>query len=81
MAKTMIWNENGWNVLQEADPEKHVLEMGCFCKDGIVTEIRCRHNDGEEEIKYTGALKDGYSLPMPLTEFAEAFKKGYIKLK
>ncbi len=80
MAKQIAWNENGWTVLQDANEEKHILEMSCFCKNGVVTEIRSRHNDGEEE-KYTGALKDGYTLPMPLDVFADAFQKGLITLK
>ena len=75
------WNEEGWTILQEADSKNHILEMSCFCEGGVVTEIRCRHNDGEEETKFTGALKDGYSLPMPLDEFKDAFKKGLINLK
>lgn len=74
------WNENGWTVIQEADPVKHILEITCLAEDGIVVEVRKRHNDGEEE-KLTQKLDDTYSLPMSLGEFKTALCKKKIKLK
>ena len=80
MAQSIMWLENGWTVIQEADAEKHILEVSCFAKEGVVTEIRKRHNDGEEE-KLTGDLGGGLSLPMSLEDFKKAWKKKAVKLK
>lgn len=74
------WNENGWTVIQEADPVKHILEITCLAEDGIVVEVRKRHNDGEEE-KFTTKLDNTHSLPMPLDEFKKALRKKEIKFK
>lgn len=78
--KKIEWNENGWTVIQEADPVKHVLEIACLTENGKVIEVRRRHNDGEEE-KLTGKLDDMHSLPMALVFFKKAITKGEIKLK
>ena len=74
------WNENGWTVIQEADPAKHILEITCLAEDGKVVEIRKRHNDGEEE-KLTKKLDDTHTLPIPLAEFKKALSKKEIKFK
>lgn len=74
------WNENGWNVIQEADPVKHILEITCLAEDGKVVEVRKRHNDGEEE-RLTKKLDDTYTLPMSLGEFKKALSKKQIKFK
>ena len=74
------WNENGWTIIQEADPVKHILEIACLAEDGTVIEVRKRHNDGEEE-KLTKKLDDAHSLPMPLKEFKTALRKKEIALK
>ena len=71
-AKEIIWNENGWTTLQSADAKKHIVEISCFAEDGTVTQIRKRHNDGEEE-KITRAIDKDHSLPMPLADLKAAF--------
>ncbi len=69
----IVWNENGWTVLQEADAETHTLEIVCRAENGVVTQVRVRHNDGEEA-KAT-ALKYGKPcLPLALDDF----KKNYL---
>lgn len=78
--KKIEWNENGWTVIQESDPEKHVLEIACLTEDGMVVEVRRRHNDGEEE-KLKNKLDDEHSLPMPFADFKKAITKGTLKLK
>ncbi len=79
--KKISWKENGWTILEEANAEEHLLEMSCLCEDGVVKEIICRHNDGDEENRFTGALKDGYSLPMPFEDFKTAYESGLIKVR
>ena len=74
------WNENGWTVIQEADPVKHILEITCLAENGQVIEVRKRHNDGEEE-KLTKKLDDAHTLPMSLEDFKTALRKKEIKLK
>lgn len=79
MAK-IDWNTNGWTTVQEADPDRHVLEISCRCEDGQVVEVRFRHNDGEEQV--AKVLCDGENvLPMPCKEFQKMYKKGKIDLK
>ena len=78
--KKIEWNENGWTVIQEADPVKHILEITCRVEDGKVVEVRRRHNDGEEE-KLTGKLDETHTLPMAFEFFKKAITKGEIKLK
>ncbi|GEM_PF-2312098 len=78
--KDILWLPNGWTVIQEADAENHVLEISCFAKDGIVTEVRKRHNDGEEE-KLTKKLDATHNLPMALDDFKTAIEKQEITLK
>jgi hypothetical protein len=78
--KKIEWNAYGWTVIQESDPEKHVLEIACLTDNGKVVEVRRRHNDGEEE-KLTGKLDENYSLPMEFDEFKKAITKGKLKLK
>ena len=78
--KSIEWRESGWTVIQESDPEKHLLEIACLAEDGKVVEIRKRHNDGEEE-KLTKKLDDAHTLPMSLEDFKTALRKKEIKLK
>ncbi len=78
--KAISWNENGWTTIQEADAEKHILEICCLAEDGIVKEVRRRHNDGEEE-KLTKVLDGTHELPMPLAEFKKLLRKKEIVLK
>lgn len=78
--KCIRWNQNGWTTLQEADGEKHILEIAIRAEEGIVKEVRRRHSHGEEEI-LTGALEGEFSLPMAIDDFKKAYKKGLINLK
>ncbi len=80
MKKKTEWNAYGWTVIQESDPEKHILEIACLTEDGKVVQVRRRHNDGEEE-KLTGKLDETYSLPMDFEEFKKAVSKGWLTLK
>lgn len=73
MKKDIIFLDNGWTSIQDADPDKHELEISCYAVDGIITEIRKRHHDGEYE-KLTGKIDDKYSLPMPIKDFVKAIK-------
>lgn len=73
-------NYNGWTTLQEADAKNHVLEVGCRAEDGVVVEVRVRHNDGEEkqgEVKLDGAKV----LPMAAEEFKAHFLAGDFEIK
>ncbi len=67
-------NENGWTSIQDADSEKHVVQLSCYAENGMIIEIRKCHNDGEE-IKITGAINDKYTLPMTIADFKKVFKK------
>ncbi len=76
----VIMNENGWTCLQESDPEKHVLEVSCRAENGVVVEVRFRHNDGEEQFaKVTLNGKD--ALPMAVEEFAKHFEQKHFEFK
>ena len=79
--KSIKWNENGWTTIQDADKKTHTLEISCRAENGNVTEVRIRHNGGDDFDKLTGALKNGYSLPMPIDEFAKAYKEGKLLFK
>lgn len=74
----IIWNENGWTTMQNADREKHIVEISCFAENGTVTEIRKRHNDGEE-VKLTKRIDAAHSLPMALEELKNAFLNNEIQ--
>ena len=78
--KKIEWSKNGWTVIQESDPDKHILEIACLAENGKVVEVRRRHNDGEEE-KLTGKLDENHTLPMELEFFKKAVAKGEITLK
>ena len=74
------WNDHGWTTIQDADAEKHIIGISCLTEDGYVTEVRKRHNDGEEEI-LRKKLDINFSLPMKFEDFKNAIEKGYITLK
>lgn len=74
--KVIAWNEDGWTTIQDADAEKHILEISCFAEGGKVTQIRKRHNDGEEE-KITKAVGN-VSLPVAFDEFKTLVEGGKI---
>ena len=76
--KGINWNENGWTTIQEANEKLHILEITCYAENGVVTEIRKRHNDGEEE-KITKAIDAENSLPMDLSALKELVKNNSIK--
>ena len=71
------WNNNGWTTIQEASKAKHQVEISCYAQDGIVTEIRKRHQDGEE-VKLTGAIDANHSLPLSTEELTKLLNKGEI---
>ncbi len=80
MGKCIRWKEDGWTVVQDADAEKHILEISCRSEKGNVVEARIRHNDGEEvkgTVKYDG--KD--ALPMEIKRFKKLFSEGLLEIK
>ena len=74
----IVWNENGWTTIQDADSAQHIVGIICFAENGIVTQIRKRHNDGEEE-KLTKKIDATHSLPMALEDLKNAFSKNEIQ--
>ena len=78
--KDIVWLENGWTIMQEANAQEHILEISCLAENKSVVEIRKRHNDGEEEI-IKSKIDDNYSLPMPLDEFSKLYIKDMISFK
>lgn len=76
----IIWQSEGWTSIQDADAEKHLLGISCLAENGVVVEVRKRHNDGEEE-KLTKKLEGDYSLPMALADFRKAVEEGKLTLK
>lgn len=78
--KKIAWNEDGWTMMQEADAVKHILEVSCFAENGTVTEVRIRHNDGEQT-KGMATIDNKNILPMPLDEFKELYKKKKITFR
>lgn len=76
----VVWKNDGWTCVQEADVEKHILEVNCRAEDGAVVEVRIRHNDGEE--KAGTVLLDGENaLPMSIADFSKAFAKGKLDIR
>ncbi|MCQ2441068.1 MAG: hypothetical protein MJ076_04120 [Clostridia bacterium] len=81
MAKfEIVWKEDGWITLQEANPEKHVLEIACRAENGSVVEVRVRHSRGEE-VKGDFLYKGESALPMNIDEFKKLYKKGKLEIK
>ncbi|MCQ2455477.1 MAG: hypothetical protein MJ090_05005 [Clostridia bacterium] len=76
-SKPIAWNNDGWTTIRDADPEKHIVEISCYAQKGTVTEIRKRHNDGEEE-KITKAINAEFTLPMPIEEFKKILDENKI---
>lgn len=79
MAK-LKWKEDGWTTLQEADSEKHILEISCRAENGMVVEVRIRHNDGEEA-KAKVTLNGESALPMAIKDFQKNYEKGKFEIK
>ncbi len=76
----IIWNEDGWALIQEADPDKHILEVSYRAENGTVVEVRIRHSRGEQE-KGSATIDNKNILPMPLGDFKKAFLKGKIDFR
>lgn len=76
----IIWNEDGWTALQDADAEKHVLGISCRTEKGTVVEVRTRHNDGEEK-QGVVTLDGKNAIPMDLSEFKKLFLKGKLEIR
>ena len=76
----ILWKENGWVCLQEADAEKHILEINALVENDKVVDVKIRHNDGEEQ---QGVITlDGENpLPMKVKDFAKLFGKGKFEIK
>ena len=79
MAK-IKWKKDGWNAFQEADPDKHILEINCRTEAGKVVEVRIRHNDGEEKLANV-TVNGEAALPMDTKEFQKSFDKGELDMK
>ncbi len=78
--KDIIWNEDGWTVVQDADAENHVLEISCRAENGKVVEVRIRHNDGEEA-KGSVTLDGENAIPMDIKDFKKAYLKGKLEIR
>lgn len=77
----IVWHDNAWTVVQEADAVKHRLEICCRAENGMVVEIRIRHNDGNEEVKATATMNGESVLPIAIPEFTKLFKKGKLEIR
>ena len=78
--KEILWNENSWTTLQDADAEKHLLEISIRSEEGKVVELIIRHNDGENR-KGTATLDGENVLPMALDEFKKLYNKGKLFIR
>ncbi|MBQ0084542.1 MAG: hypothetical protein KBS52_07275, partial [Clostridiales bacterium] len=74
------WNENGWTTVQQANPEKHVLEINCRAENGVIVELRTRHSRGEES-KGIVTVDGKEALPISIEEFSKLYEKGKIDIK
>ena len=75
----LVLNENGWTAVQDADVEKHIVEISCRSEDGNVVEVRIRHNDGEES-KAKVLLNGNPALPMKNADFVDFFTMGKLQI-
>ncbi len=76
----IIWNADGWTIVDIADGAAHRLELSALAEGGVVVEVRRRHSRGEEEV-LKKKLDDTHTLPMPLADFKKAIENGEIKFK
>ncbi len=76
----IIWNPDGWTIVEIADSSAHKLEISALAENGVVIEVRRRHSRGEEEI-LKKKLDADHTLPMALADFKEAVETGELKLK
>ena len=78
--QAIAWKNDGWTTVQDADAQKHILEISCRAEDGKVLEVRIRHNDGEEA-KGTVLYNGANALPMSLDEFKKLYENGDLEIK
>lgn len=64
----IAWNDNGWTEVQSVNEAKHIVGISCYAENGIVKQVRLRHNDGEEEL-IDKSVAPGKTLPMPMQDF------------
>lgn len=76
----ILWNENGWTVIGNADGEAHTLEVSALAENGKIVEVRVRHADGEEKV-LKAKIDAAHTLPMALADFKAAVARGELKLK
>lgn len=74
------WIDDGWNTLQEANADKHILEISCRTEKGQVVEVRFRHNDGEEQNSNVTCNGEAV-LPMAIKDFEKLYNKGNLKFE
>lgn len=72
MLNEIEWNKDAWTMIQEADAERHKIEICCRTEGDMVVEVRIRHWDGNEE-KGTCTKNGENALPMPIKAFEKAF--------
>lgn len=78
-AKEIIWKKDGWTAVRDADAEQHLLGVIARAENGVVVEVRVRHNDGEET-KGKVLCNGANALPMDCGKFAELFCNGELKI-
>lgn len=76
----IVWKQEGWTSIQNADAQKHLLEITCRAENGIVVEVRIRHNDGENE-KGQVLFEGNPALPMGISKFAELYESGKLEIR
>ena len=76
----IIWNNDGWTVVQESDPDKHILTINVRAENGTIVEVRTRHTRGEE-VKGTVTLDGKDVLPISIEEFKKLFEAGKLEIK
>ena len=74
------WKKDGWTCIQEADAEKHILEISIRAENGTIVECNTRHHDGEEG-KGVVTCKGEPVLPCSIDQFKKLFKAGSLDIK
>lgn len=78
--KPIQWSPNGWTTLADAEAEKHILGIQCRAENGVIVEVRIRHNDGEEAPgRVTIAGKN--ALPIGIDDFIRLYENGVMIVK
>jgi len=71
--KKIEWNENGWTVIQNADSEKHILEISCLTVDGkVVDEVK-------GGVKVAVPAKDGQVAVLVKENGTEVIQKSVVE--